>query len=279
MQSLEGLGPLIGATRQTLDLSRPERLIEAIHAQKPDLIVHSAGYTAVDLAESEAKTCFLINAEATAKIAEAAQWLGVPLISYSTDYVFAGTGTDPYRVTDPTGPLNVYGASKQAGEVAIQKSGAEHLVLRTSWVYGLTGHNFLKTMLRLAETRTEINVVSDQIGAPSESLWLAKMTRRLIESTVHSSSAGTRLTVPSQILHLTPRGATSWAGFARAIFSALGISTQVRDIPSEAYPTPAERPRNSRLDCSGVEALLQEPLPEWQIVLEDCLHRLNHAQG
>jgi dTDP-4-dehydrorhamnose reductase len=270
--ALAPIGEVIALDRAQLDLENLEMIDRVVDRHAPDLIVHPAAYTAVDRAQEESALAQRINGDATGALAQSAARRGIPLISYSTDYVFDGSGQLPHREDEPTSPLNAYGRSKLAGEIAIRESGAEHLILRTAWVYGQTGKNFMLTMLKLAESREEIAVVNDQFGTPSESGWIAATTRALIERGVQHANGSTRLSIPSGIVHLTPRGDTHWAGFARAIFKLKGLATHVREIPSAEYPTPAERPKNSRLDISHLESLLGHPMPHWHDILERCLN-------
>lgn len=259
---------LISLGRAQFDLARPQSLGEIILRERPALVINAAAYTAVDQAEQERELAFAINAEAPRAIADACYDLDIPLIHYSTDYVFDGSKTEPYREADTPRPLGVYGASKAAGEQALRISGCDHLILRTSWVYSQHGRNFLLTMQRLLQEREELSVVNDQIGAPTWAGSIATATAELIAAW----QAGNR---HWGTYHLTCRGETSWFGFASAIAERLRAAgkpcARLRPIPSSAYPTPAQRPLNSRLDGSRLEQDWQVRLPDWQDALDQCL--------
>ena len=266
---LAGLGNLIVLGRDVLDLSQPEQIRAQVRAHKPDLIIIAAAHTAVDQAESEPELAFAINATAPGVFAEEAAALGIPLIHYSTDYVFDGSKPAPYTEDDATNPLGVYGKSKLAGELAIAASGARHLILRTSWVYSTHGKNFLLTMQRLLQERSELRVVADQIGAPTWAGTIAQSTRALIERWQSGDAAawGT--------YHLTASGETSWFGFTQAIAGHLTAQGKacatLEPIPASAYPTPAARPQNSRLDCSKLAREWGVAQPDWEAALSACL--------
>ena len=266
---LGGLGELIVLGRNDLDLSKPEQIRAQVRAHRPDLIINAAAHTAVDLAESEPELAFAINGVAPGVFAEEAAALGIPLIHYSTDYVFDGNKPAPYTEDDTPNPLGVYGKSKLAGERAIAATGAEHLILRTSWVYSTHGKNFLLTMQRLLQERPELRVVADQVGAPTWAGTIARSTRLLIERW-QAAEAGAW-----GIYHLTAQGETSWFGFTQAIAEHLSAQGKpcatLEPIPASAYPTPAARPQNSRLDCSRLEREWQVAQPAWQNALRECL--------
>ncbi|MGQ7959913.1 dTDP-4-dehydrorhamnose reductase [Pseudomonas sp. SP16.1] len=259
---------LLSLGRQTFDLSRPDSLRETILRERPALVINAAAYTAVDQAEQERELAFAINAEAPRAMADACFELDIPLFHYSTDYVFDGSKSTPYREADTPRPLGVYGASKAAGEQALRISGCDHLILRTSWVYSQHGRNFLLTMQRLLQERGELSVVDDQIGAPTWAGSIAAATAELIAAW----QAGNR---HWGTYHLTCRGETSWFGFASAIAERLRATgkpcARLRPIPSSAYPTPAQRPLNSRLDGNRLEQDWQVRLPDWQVALDQCL--------
>ncbi|BCJ09559.1 dTDP-4-dehydrorhamnose reductase [Mitsuaria sp. RG] len=267
--ALAGLGEVCLVGRDQFDMARPEQLREPLRRQTPDLIINAAAHTAVDQAENEPELAFAINAEAPGIVAEEAARLGVPLIHYSTDYVFDGSKATPYDEDDAPNPLGIYGRSKLAGEQAIRAAGAEHLILRTSWVYSLHGRNFLLTMQRLLQERAQLKVVDDQIGAPTWAATIAASTRALIERW-QNGQAGAWGTY-----HLTAQGETSWFGFAQAIGEQLKIRglpcAELLPIPSSEYPTPAKRPLNSRLDCSRLAREWQVSQPHWHDALIDCL--------
>ena len=255
--------------RDQLDLAQPERIRQQVLAHRPELIINAAAHTAVDQAESEPELAFAINAIAPGILAETAAELNIPLIHYSTDYVFDGSQHRPYRESDATQPLSVYGRSKLAGEQAIQAVGGMHLILRTSWVYSQHGKNFLLTTQRLLQERDSLSVVDDQIGAPTWAGTIAQATAELIEHW-RKGQAG-----PWGIYHLTALGETSWFGFASAIAAHLqsqgnAVAT-LQAIPSSAYPTPAQRPLNSRLNCTQLQQDWQIQLPTWQAALGECL--------
>ena len=266
---LAGLGELIVLGRDVLDLSQPDQIRAQMRAHKPDLLIIAAAHTAVDQAENEPELAFAINAIAPGVFAEEAAALGIPLIHYSTDYVFDGRKPAPYTEDDATNPLGVYGKSKLAGELAIAASGAQHLILRTSWVYSTHGKNFLLTMQRLLQERSELRVVADQIGAPTWAGTIAQSTRALIERWQSGDAAawGT--------YHLTASGETSWFGFTQAIAGHLTAQGKacatLEPIPASAYPTPAARPQNSRLDCSKLAREWGVTQPDWEAALSACL--------
>jgi dTDP-4-dehydrorhamnose reductase len=266
-RSLASLGELVACDRRQLDLADPDALRAAVRSIAPSVIINAAAYTAVDKAEAETELADAINATAPGLLAEEAKRLGSLLIHYSTDYVFDGTKATPYHEDDATTPLSAYGRSKRQGELAIGASGARHLILRTSWVYGLHGTNFMKTMLRLARERDELRVVGDQIGAPTWSRHLADVTALILAS--RSTAEG--------LYHLAAAGETSWHGYAAAIFAearAAGLlekSPTVQRITSAEYPLPAPRPANSRLDCTRFTSDFGMTLPDWRTGLADCL--------
>lgn len=270
-RSLAPLGEVIGLDRSRFDLSRPDALRETVRTIAPDAIVNAAAYTAVDRAESEPDLARAINAIAPGVLAEEAQRLDAVLVHYSTDYVFDGTKSVPYVEADPTNPLSVYGRTKLEGERAIGASGCRHLTLRTSWVYGARGNNFLLTMLRLARERRSLRIVDDQIGAPTWCREIAQATATLLARPELAARGAEGL------YHLTASGATSWYGFARAIFESsemarLGVAPpEVAAIPTSAYPTPARRPANSRLDCGRVERRAGVRLAPWGAALRSAL--------
>ncbi|QDG58114.1 dTDP-4-dehydrorhamnose reductase [Pseudomonas sp. NIBRBAC000502773] len=266
---LQGLDELIVLGREQLDLADAERIRQQVRAHRPDLIINAAAHTAVDQAESEADLAFAINATAPGILAEEAKTLGSPLIHYSTDYVFDGSKPGPYTEADTPNPLGVYGQSKLAGEQAIATVGGQYLILRTSWVYSNHGKNFLLTMQRLLQEKPHLRIVADQIGAPTWAGTIAASTRALIERW-QAGKAG-----EWGIYHLTAEGETSWFGFAQAIGEHLRASgrasAELEAIPSSAYPTPARRPLNSRLDCSHLRQQWHVSQPLWQDALRECL--------
>lgn len=283
--ALQGLGSVIIPAREQMDLSKPELLRQTIRAIAPDLIVNPAAYTAVDRAESEPQLAHRINAIAPAIMAEEAKKLGAALIHYSTDYVFDGSKRNaadeiiPYDEQDPPCPVNVYGQTKLEGELAIRASGCKHLIFRTSWVYSMFGKNFLLTILRLANERAELKIVNDQWGAPSSAPWIAEMTAQVLAQSQGADSPQEWWSKNSGLYHLTPSGYTSWCGFTEEIISQalrLGLLDKaapiVSGIPASAYPTPARRPANSRLNISKFEKQFGLSLPGWQSALAACFN-------
>ena len=268
-QKLQGLGELIVLGRDQLDLTNVEQIRQQVRTHRPGLIINAAAHTAVDQAESEPDAAFAINAIAPGILAEEAKALGIPLIHYSTDYVFDGSKPAPYTEADVPNPLGVYGQSKLAGEQAIAAVGGQYLILRTSWVYSSHGKNFLLTMQRLLQEKPQMRIVADQIGAPTWAGTIANSTRTLIERW-QAGQAG-----DWGIYHLTAQGETSWFGFAQAIGEHLRAAgkpcAELEAIPSSAYPTPAKRPLNSRLDCSRLRQQWQVGQPQWQDALRECL--------
>ncbi len=267
-QSLQGLGEVIALDRAQLDLLQPAAIRTAMRELQPSLVINAAAYTAVDAAEADEDTAFRINADAPRVLAEEAERLGAALIHYSTDYVFDGSKQDPWLEDDATAPLSAYGRSKLAGEQAIAEVGGIHLILRTSWVYGLSGKNFLLTMLKLAETRDELSIVDDQVGAPTWSRTIAEATAAIIRDTGEAA----QLAALSGIYHLCAGGHTSWFGFAQAIFAQSNLSRQptLRPITTAEYPTPAMRPRNSMLNTDKFRRTFGD-LPAWEDALAACL--------
>lgn len=273
--TLSVLGRAVALGRGQLDLSDTDAIRRVVREIKPDLIINPAAYTAVDKAESEPELAFAINAKAPAVLAEEAARLGAMLVHYSTDYVYDGTKSSPYEETDAINPLSVYGKSKLAGDVAIQAVGLPHLILRTSWVYGGRGKNFLQTILRLASEREQLRVVGDQVGAPTWSRTIAESTASALLNWDESKS-GT--------YHLTGAGETSWHGFALAIVEEYEALRKAHDWPSlkagaaniEAitsadYPTPAPRPANSRMDCTKFAKAFSVVMPDWREALKEVL--------
>lgn len=279
-RSLLPLGEIFPATRsgslgngvlcETVDLGDADSLVAMVGRIGPDAVVNAAAYTAVDRAESDAQAAYRANAEAPAAIAAACKARDALLVHYSTDYVFDGTATRPYREDDHTSPLGVYGASKLAGEEAIRASGVRHLILRTAWVYAARGNNFLLTMLRLAKERDHLRVVADQVGTPTPASLIADVTAALLSNSQSASAT----------LHLTADGQTSWHGFAEAIFATalqLGMlerAPRVEPVPTSAYPTPARRPPYSVLDTGALRRGHGLPLPEWREALHGVLSKL-----
>lgn len=272
--TLPAIGDITVPTRTELDLQNGAAMRGALDSVRPDLIINAAAYTAVDKAESEPAIAMAVNGEAPGIMADWAARHGAAILHYSTDYVFDGTGGTPWREGDPTGPINVYGESKRAGEVAIAESGAPHLIIRTSWIYDAQGANFLRTILRLARERSELQFVDDQIGAPTPAWWLAEASTRIVVE--NQGFMGDR----GGLLHTAPAGRTSWHGFAEAIVEGArerggSFAVEAIDpIPSSAYPTPAARPLNSRLCLDRLEKVFGVTPPLWRDALSPVLDEI-----
>ncbi|AEK60643.1 dTDP-4-dehydrorhamnose reductase [Collimonas fungivorans] len=270
-RSLQGLGEIIALDRSQMDLSDLIQVRNVIREIKPDLIVNPAAYTAVDKAETEVELAMRVNGEAPGLMAEEAKKLGAAIIHYSTDYVFDGSKTSPYVETDPTCPINVYGASKLAGEQAIQAIGVPHLILRTSWVYGMRGKNFLLTVLRLAQDRDELRIVGDQHGAPTWCRTISDTTAHIVAQAASASHSQDWWQEKRGLYHLTAQGQTTWAGFTEAILAnaVLPKKPTVTAISTQEYPLPAKRPGNSVISC---EKLINAfcGLPTWDQALKLC---------
>jgi len=253
--------------REEADLRDPAACAEMIATSGADVVINAAAYTAVDKAEEEPETAYIVNGAAPTAMAKTAAARGIPFVHISTDYVFAGTGTAPWAAENAVNPQSVYGRSKLEGEQGIQAAGGDYAILRTSWVVSAHGQNFVKTMLRLAQTRDSLTVVGDQIGGPTPAAAVAKATLTMAESLVKNGG-------PSGVYHLSGAPDVSWADFARDIFAQAGQPMQVSDIPTSEYPTAAMRPLNSRLDC---QSLLQDfgvNRPDWRVGLQQILKDL-----
>lgn len=255
------------------DLSHPETLDPLVRAARPDVIISSAAYTAVDRAESEPDLAQRINGDGPGRLARLAADQSVPILHLSTDYVFAGDKDGVYTEEDSTGPASVYGVTKLSGEEQIRSATPNHVILRTAWVYSPYGNNFVKTMLRLGETRDEINVVADQHGCPTYAPEIARALLAIARRVTADPSASLRGT-----FHLTGQGQTTWAGFAEAIFAGAVArgrkAVAVNPIPTSAYPTPAKRPANSRLDGEKLFQVYQIQLDPWPVSVNQCLDQL-----
>jgi dTDP-4-dehydrorhamnose reductase len=282
---LQPFGTVIAPTRSDLDLADTLSIGRFVRDAKPDWIINPAAYTAVDKAEGEPDLAYAINAEAPRALGEAAADLGVPVIHFSTDYVFNGAGARPWAEADETGPLGVYGASKLAGERALAASEAAHLIFRTSWVYSNRGKNFLLTILRLARQKEELRIVNDQHGSPTWSRDLARMVVHVMQKIAEEAAATTasiqdRLRAAQGVYHAADSGETTWYGFAREF---LRLAAEARHdvklarlvpIPSAEYPTPARRPANSRLDCRRLQQVFGYTMPSWQGSLADVMEEV-----
>jgi dTDP-4-dehydrorhamnose reductase len=277
-RSLAPLGELVALDRHsapnTGNLGDLDGLRATLRALQPTVIVNAAAHTAVDKAESEPDLARLINATGPGMLAEEAKRLGALLVHYSTDYVFDGSGNTPWKETDRTGPLGVYGQTKLEGEQAIQASGAKHLILRTCWVYAAHGHNFAKTMLRLARERDVLKVVDDQWGAPTGADLIADVTTQALRQLLAGNAA-------EGLYHLSAAGETTWHGYAKFLIESAKARhpdlpwtvQRIEPVPSSAYPTPARRPLNSRLDCSALQRAFGLTLPSWQQGIEQLLSK------
>nr|WP_315487302.1 dTDP-4-dehydrorhamnose reductase [uncultured Undibacterium sp.] len=287
-KALRDRGEVITPQRAELDLSDITSIAPYIQQCQPDLIVNPAAYTAVDLAEKENELAYRVNAEAPAILAQEAKKMGIGLIHFSTDYVFDGSKSDAdgeralYTEEDVCGPLNVYGASKLAGEQAIVNSGCKHLIFRTSWVYSDFGKNFLLTILRLAKEKTELNIVNDQWGTPSSTLFLSNAVKQVIlqlqDAKAQAETLATWWQQHEGVYHLTPIGFTNWCEFSQRIIehaAPLGLLNttlpKIQGIPSSAYPTPAERPKNSCLNKSKFVRQFRIEIQDWDLELQNCL--------
>ncbi|MES2757613.1 MAG: dTDP-4-dehydrorhamnose reductase [Pseudomonadota bacterium] len=266
-RSLQGLGDVIAVGRAQMDLADLDQVRDVLRALRPGLVVNAAGYTAVERAELEPQLAFRINAEAPGVMAREAAALGAAIVHYSTDYVFDGHKEGAYVESDAANPLNVYGQSKLAGEQAIAAAGGAHLILRTSWVYGTRGDNFLTTMLRLAAERAPLRVVSDQVGAPTWSRTVADASALILAQACAGGAGWWRQ--HGGIYHLASQGQTSWHGFAEAIMAESGIDCAVAPLRSDDWPAAAVRPRNSAMNCARVLRLCR--LPQWREGLRLCI--------
>lgn len=261
----DGMSPVF-LGRDLADLADPARCEAAIADQDCDIVINAAAWTAVDRAEADEDAATVTNGASPAAMARACAAKGIPFLHISTDYVFDGQGTLPFAPDHPTAPLNAYGRSKLAGERAIRASGAHHVILRTSWVVSAHGQNFVKTMLRLGAERPSLNVVADQIGGPTPAAAIA--------DALYVAAAALRDGAVGGTYHFAGAPDTSWADFARAIMAGAGLPCTIHDIPSSAYPTPAARPMNSRLDCSTLTRDFGIPRPDWRAGLADILKEL-----
>ena len=264
---LQRLGDVVALGRDQADISDAAACANAIRTHTPRAVINAAAYTAVDKAEEEEALATLINGDAPTAMARACAELGIPLIHISTDYVFEGTGDTPWQPNDPTAPQNAYGRSKLAGEIGIRNSGTVHAILRTSWVVSAHGTNFVKTMLRLSDTRDALTVVADQIGGPTPARDIAAACLQIVEQLIADPSK-------SGTYHYSGVPNVSWSDFAPAIFEQTGKVISVTPIPTTAYPTPAKRPLNSRMDCSTIEQVFGIARPDWRDGLNVIIQEL-----
>ena len=273
------LGDVVAHGREDADFSDPESLRSAIKQIEPDIIVNAAAYTAVDKAEKEEDLAMVINSIAPRVLAEEALKLGALLVHYSTDYVFDGTKQGPYVETDRPDPVSAYGRTKLAGERAIQSSGCDYLIFRTSWVYSSRGHNFLLTVMKLAKEREVLNIVSDQIGSPTSARLLSETTLIILQKVIKERNSGK---FSSGLFHLAASGHTSWYGFAKEIISITqkksNLQLKIKEIKSIAtseYPLPARRPANSRLSSNKLEKKFDMTIPDWMESLHLCINEID----
>lgn len=277
-RSLQPLGEVIALGRDEADFYNPESLRKIVQTVKPDVIVNAVAYTAVDKAEAEEELALNINGVAPGVLAEEALKLDALLVHYSTDYVFDGTKATPYVETDKPNPINAYGRTKYAGEIAVQSSGCDYLILRTSWVYASRANNFMLTMLKLAQEREELSIVSDQIGAPTSARLIADTTILCLQQAIKEKHENVFV---SDLYHLTASGHTSWHGFTKEIVAVankkLNLKLKIKDIkaiPTTDYPTPAIRPMNSQLELKKLSKTFGVKMPDWKKTLELCIEEL-----
>lgn len=252
----------LGTSSRELDITDREAVERLMAAYRPDAAIHCAAYTKVDLAEDEPERCWAVNADGTRNMAAACRKTGAKLLYISTDYVFPGTGERSYETGDPTGPVNTYGRSKLAGELAVQSLLEKYFIVRISWVFGKNGNNFVKTMLRLAETKAELSVVCDQIGSPTYTADLAPLLCDMVQTERYG------------VYHATNEGTCAWSEFAEAIFELAGRQVVVHPIPTSAYPTRAARPLNSRMSKERLRDNGFQELPEWKNALARYLKEI-----
>lgn len=280
-RSLASLGEVTATDRRTLDISDPAVIRRVIREIRPQIIVNAAAYTAVDQAESDAATAMAVNGVAPGIMAEEARRLGAVLIHYSTDYVFDGARQTPYTEEDAPHPLNEYGSSKLAGERAIQDVGGAYLILRTGWVYGWRGRNFLRTILKLAAEKDELRIVDDQTGSPTWSRAIAELTGQIVARRVDRADAAERLGECAGIYHITAKGETSWYGFAKRIMEKTeGVTgrrmTRLSAIVTSEYPVAAKRPAYSVLSNRKLVQTFGLELPSWETMIDLCLSDMGH---
>ncbi len=274
-RSLQPLGEIIAVDVDEVDFTDTAKLREIIQTENPTIICNAVAYTAVDKAEEDEALALIINGTAPGIIAEEAKKLDALMIHYSTDYVFDGTKSSPYVETDKPNPINAYGRTKLAGELAVQSSGCDYLIFRTSWVYTSRAHNFMLTMLKLAQEREQLSVVSDQIGAPTSARLIADTTILCIQQALKEKHMGV---FSSDLYHLTNSGHTSWHGFTEEIVNLandrLGMQLNLKElkaIPTSDYPTPAARPMNSQLALTKLESVFTITMPDWKKSLSVCI--------
>lgn len=288
-RSLAPLGELVALGRDAAanpeglcgDLSQLGDLARTVRTMRPDVIVNAAAHTAVDKAESEPDLAHTLNALAPGVLADEAQALGAWLVHYSTDYVFNGSGEHPWKEADATGPLSVYGQTKLEGEQAVQQRCQRHLIFRTSWVYAARGGNFAKTMLRLAQTRETLQVIDDQLGAPTGAELLADVTAHAVRQALTGPASDV-----AGVYHLAASGCTSWYEYAKYVIALMDaaqpaikrVATEIKPVPTSAFPTPAKRPHNSRLDTTKLQTTFGLVLPHWQTGVTRMLNEIDHGR-
>jgi dTDP-4-dehydrorhamnose reductase len=282
-RSLAPLGIVIAVGRRDCDLTKPEAIRGLVAAARPDIIVNAAAYTAVDKAEADADTAFAVNGIAPQVLADEASKRNALLIHYSTDYVFDGSNPDPYTEHDATAPLSVYGQTKLAGEGAVRGARCRYLILRTSWVFGVHGGNFLKTILRLAAERDSLRIVADQVGAPTSAALIADVTAKILVEHLRRERSGNPYdALPSGVYHLAAAGETSWHGYACYVVELarqLGMplkltADDIAPISTREYPLPAPRPANSRLNTEKLRSTFRVTLPDWQAGVSEVINQL-----
>lgn len=278
--TMASLGEVVAVGHREMDLADPDSIRKVVREIRPAIIVNPAAYTAVDKAESEPDLAMAINGVAPGILAEEARRLNAVLVHYSTDYVFDGKKAAPYSEEDAPNPLNVYGQTKLAGERAVQAAGAPYLMLRTSWVYGARGRNFLLTILKLAGEKSELKIVDDQIGAPTWCRMLAETTARMLAPVCAAPNPPAMLAETGGLYHLTAGGQTSWHGFAAKILenvprSTIPMPAKLIPIPTSEYPTPAARPHNSCLSNEKLTRTFRLSLPSWEESLAQCLREIH----
>jgi dTDP-4-dehydrorhamnose reductase len=277
-RSMQPLGEIIAVDIEDVDFSEPESLRKIVQDESPDVICNAVAYTAVDKAEDDEELALKINGIAPGVLAEEAKKIGALLVHYSTDYVFDGTKTSAYVETDAPNPINAYGRTKLAGELAVQSSGCDYLILRTSWVYASRANNFMLTMLKLAQEREELGIVFDQVGAPTSARLIAETTLLCLQQATRERLVGV---FSSDLYHLTASGHTSWFGFTEEIVKLARNSLnqqlklkELKPIPTADYPTPAKRPMNSQLALTKLESIYTVQMPDWKESLAVCIVEL-----
>ena len=269
---LQRRADVLALGRDVADLSDPSTCAQAIRTHSPDAVINAAAYTAVDQAEADESLATVINADAPGAMARECAALGIPFVHISTDYVFDGSGDQPWQADDATGPIGAYGRSKLAGEIAVRQAGGTHVILRTSWVFSAYGSNFVNTMLRLGTTRDRMTIVADQIGGPTPAAGIAA-TCLIISDQLRRNPE------KSGTYHYSGVPDVSWADFARQIFAQADLNCGVEDIPTSAYPTPAQRPLNSRLNCASLAEVFGVSRPDWHAAVADVLSELGVGKG